>query len=269
MASAKLLIVHLSIANMLQFLSRISTYIIPDLFGFCYPMTIPCKFPVMFLCISRRVSMLFTFFLGLFRLLKIKNQHYFIPKTNVLHLALAANWVCITCVCLPYIILIPGNRQSTKNITEECDCSFIDSLTDQDLVAKILDLVLGTVFLYLTVALMCFVSIWMVLLLLKHKKTVFVEGALNRTQTSRRDITAIKATLALLLCYVTCASLNSSLRIINNVAASTWQKIIAGIYSVISPVILGLGYPYFRKAICKKPYVCCHKSNAQQIMSIS
>lgn len=265
MLPAEIMMMQICGTNMLQLISRILTIVIPDQQGICYPMTFPCKISIVLICSARKGSMLFAIFLGLFRLMKIKNKLYFVLTNTHLYLALAATWLILIASCFPYIVFIPSNRTYYQNLTGTCACSFFYSLTDMDLGVKIFDWVCGVGSLYFVIVLMCFVSIKMVLILLKHQKTVFVGGTLNRSRTRQRDIFAIKAVIALLVCYVTCSFVSQSLRHYLAFHDFDLRRIIADIYNLASPVILG--YPYFRKLPCKSWH--CHRQSQERVRTIS
>lgn len=266
-ATAEILIIHLSFANMLQLISQILTIVIPDQHGICYPMVSLCKLSLWLLCTSRRVSMLFTFYLGLFCLLKIKKKHRFTLSNACLHLALPGNWILFNFLCLPQSILIPDDRPSHPNVTEGCICSLDYSLTDNDTFVRLYNLALTSGSLYIFTALTCYICIHMVLFLLKHKQTVFTHGTFSM-RTRQEDIIAIKAVLALLVCYVMCSIAICAISFFSESDAFHIEKIFANIHNVIFPFILGLGYPSFRKAIFLKCRLI-QKSNTEQAVTIS
>ncbi|XP_069834756.1 taste receptor type 2 member 40-like [Dendropsophus ebraccatus] len=264
-SAAERIIMQISAINMLQLISRILSIVIADQQEICYPMTPPCKVTVFLLCVARKGSMFFTIFLGMFRLLKIKNKPHFILTNTYLNLALGIIWLILTSTCFPYVVLIPANRSHYQNLTATCSCSFLHSLTDRDLGVKIFDWVFGVGSLYLVIIMMCFVSFKMVLILIKHQKTVFVNGTLHRTGTRHQEITAIKALIALLVSYITCSIFSLSYRLGSEFVVLDLHKISADVYNVLSPAILG--YPYFRKLHCMSGL--CHKQKQEQVLAIS
>ncbi|KAM8939474.1 uncharacterized protein RCH25_053128 [Pelodytes ibericus] len=271
-ATAELFILHLSIGNMMQLIARILTIIIPDHGGVCYPLTIPCKTALFVFCVGRRVSMLFTLFLGMFRLMKLIRRGNrilgnIILENTHMNLPLILIWMFLLSICVPYI-LIPDNRPSHHNVTNSCTCSFFDALTDNDASFKVFDIIFGTGSLVLAVISMWFLSISILWILRKHQLTIDVN--LNKSRRSQHEIKAIKGITTLMACYIICNVVHTLFRNFSGCLSFDVQRIAGDIYAAVSPFILGLGYPRFRKyLLCMRLGRICQKPKEQETVTIA
>ncbi|XP_018097822.1 uncharacterized protein LOC108705452 [Xenopus laevis] len=272
--TAGLLIMHFSFANMMHLVARILTLVIPKQGGICYPVTGPCKVALFTLFCGRRVSMLLTLLLGVFRLMRLINRTRKIinitPRNKCTHVLLLLLWIAVVCLWLPYILLIPAHRTSHPNSTETCTCSILISFTDEnDYVIKLFNMLNGTLIQALVVTLMFYVSIRIVLILRQHQRTVSADGALSRYRSNQRELNAIKGITALLVCFGICFIINTVLRNIITSASFFCQRLFGDFYPVASPYILGFGYQSFRNMFTCVSCNPCKKSNRQHSITVS
>ncbi|KAG8584924.1 hypothetical protein GDO81_004827 [Engystomops pustulosus] len=275
-AASDIFFIHLSIANLLQLITRIPTLIVPYQDNFCYPMSIPCKFFLFILFCSRKASMWITLLLDVFHLVKLTNKERFLSlihlKKSCVQLCLALNWFIWVAAGVPYPLLIPSDRprQNTVHMNATCFCSLFDVLTEKDFFLKTYDMVFGTVLQGLAIILMCLVDVKVLWILRKHQLVIVSHDMSQGQRSHHREVTAIKVITSLVVFFVICHLIDALLRNYSNEFVDHIRRLIEHLYPVVSPFILGFGDKRFRKRI-KCIMFCrpCKTTNVSEVMTVS
>lgn len=275
-AAYEIFFIHISVANMLQLITRVSSVILPGQDHVCYPMSVPCKLSLFILFCSRKATIWITVMLEVFHLVKLTNQNGFLSfillKKPCVQLCLALNWLIWIAAGVPYPLLVPSDRprQISVHMNTTCLCSMFDVLTEKDFFLKTYDMVFGTVLQCLAIILMCLVDIKVLWILQKHQQAIFSHATSRGQRSYQREVKTIKVITCLVVFFVICHLIDALLRNYSHEITDHFRRLIEHLYPTVSPFILGFGDQRFRKRIrCIMFNRPCQTTSVKEIITVS